>query len=288
MELGVCLSGGGIKGAAHIGVLQALEEKNIKFNYISGTSSGSIVAGLYACGYKPKEIYELFKIYCNEIEYIDFKNIFKIIKSLIFKKKLLIDGLNSGYKLEKIIARACNEKNIANINEIDLNLYIPAVNLEDGEIYYFYSKKNNTNRNRFSDNIKYINDAKIEKVIRASCSFPGIFSPCEFGDVKLLDGGIRENTPWKELKKNGADKILAVNFETKKKKEYSEKNLVEILLHSLDIMEHELANYELDGIDYLITVKTDKISLLDASKLEYLYNMGYNEGKKFLEKEKII
>lgn len=288
MELGVCLSGGGIKGAAHIGVLQALEEKNIKFNYISGTSSGSIVAGLYACGYKPKEIYELFKIYCNEIEYIDFKNIFKIIKSLIFKKKLLIDGLNSGYKLEKIIARACNEKNIANINEIDLNLYIPAVNLEDGEIYYFYSKKNNTNRNRFSDNIKYINDAKIEKVIRASCSFPGIFSPCEFGDVKLLDGGIRENTPWKELKKNGADKILAVNFETKKKKEYSEKNLVEILLHSLDIMEHELANYELDGIDYLITVKTDKISLLDASKLEYLYNMGYNEGKKILEKEKII
>lgn len=288
MELGVCLSGGGIKGAAHIGVLQALEEKNIKFNYISGTSSGSIVAGLYACGYKPKEIYELFKIYCNEIEYIDFKNIFKIIKSLIFKKKLLIDGLNSGYKLEKIIARACNEKNIANINEIDLNLYIPAVNLEDGEIYYFYSKKNNTNRNRFSDNIKYINDAKIEKVIRGSCSFPGIFSPCEFGDVKLLDGGIRENTPWKELKKNGADKILAVNFETKKKKEYSEKNLVEILLHSLDIMEHELANYELDGIDYLITVKTDKISLLDASKLEYLYNMGYNEGKKFLEKEKII
>lgn len=288
MELGVCLSGGGIKGAAHIGVLQALEEKNIKFNYISGTSSGSIVAGLYACGYKPKEIYELFKIYCNEIEYIDFKNIFKIIKSLIFKKKLLIDGLNSGYKLEKIIARACNEKNIANINEIDLNLYIPTVNLEDGEIYYFYSKKNNTNRNRFSDNIKYINDAKIEKVIRGSCSFPGIFSPCEFGDVKLLDGGIRENTPWKELKKNGADKILAVNFETKKKKEYSEKNLVEILLHSLDIMEHELANYELDGIDYLITVKTDKISLLDASKLEYLYNMGYNEGKKFLEKEKII
>ena len=90
------------------------------------------------------------------------------------------------------------------------------------------------------------------------------------------------------IEKNGADKILAVNFETKKKKEYSEKNLVEILLHSLDIMEHELANYELDGIDYLITVKTDKISLLDASKLEYLYNMGYNEGKKILEKEKII
>lgn len=68
MSLGLVLSGGGVKGAAHIGVLKALEEEKIKFNFISGTSSGSIVAGLYVSGYKPEEIYEIFKKYCKQIK----------------------------------------------------------------------------------------------------------------------------------------------------------------------------------------------------------------------------
>ena len=61
MKIGICFSGGGIKGAAHIGALKAFEEENIEFDYIAGTSSGSIVAALYAVGYKSGEIYEIFK-----------------------------------------------------------------------------------------------------------------------------------------------------------------------------------------------------------------------------------
>ena len=53
MSLGIAMSGGGVKGVAHIGALKALEEENIKIDYIGGTSSGSIVATLYAAGYKP-------------------------------------------------------------------------------------------------------------------------------------------------------------------------------------------------------------------------------------------
>ena len=68
MKLGLCLAGGGVKGAAHIGVLKALAEEKIDIDYISGTSSGSIVATLYAVGYKPEEIYILFKKYCKEIK----------------------------------------------------------------------------------------------------------------------------------------------------------------------------------------------------------------------------
>lgn len=60
MSLGLCLSGGGIKGAAHVGALQALEDNHIHIDYISGTSSGSIVAVLYAIGYSPQEIYNFF------------------------------------------------------------------------------------------------------------------------------------------------------------------------------------------------------------------------------------
>ena len=62
MSLGLALSGGGVKGAAHIGVIKAFEEANVKVDYIGGTSSGSIVATLYAAGYKSDEIYDIFKI----------------------------------------------------------------------------------------------------------------------------------------------------------------------------------------------------------------------------------
>ena len=63
MKKGICFAGGGVKGAAHIGVLKALEEENVEFNYIGGTSSGSIIACLYASGFKADEIYNIFKKY---------------------------------------------------------------------------------------------------------------------------------------------------------------------------------------------------------------------------------
>ena len=78
MSLGLALSGGGVKGAAHIGVLKTFEEENIKVDYIGETSSGSIVATLYAAGYKPDEIYDIFKKYCKNVKYVDIKNIFKL------------------------------------------------------------------------------------------------------------------------------------------------------------------------------------------------------------------
>ena len=59
-KISLCLAGGGIKGVAHIGVLKAIEEKNIEIEYIGGTSSGSIVSSLYAAGFTAEEIYNIF------------------------------------------------------------------------------------------------------------------------------------------------------------------------------------------------------------------------------------
>ena len=100
MKLGLSLSGGGVKGAAHIGVIKALEEKNIKIDSIAGTSSGSIVATLYAMGYNADEIYKIFKKYCKKIKYVDMKNIIKLIYGLVIRRKIIIDGLNSGKDIE--------------------------------------------------------------------------------------------------------------------------------------------------------------------------------------------
>ena len=103
MKIGLCLSGGGIKGAAHIGALKSLEEENIKIDCIAGTSSGSIVSAMYAMGYKPQEIYELFKRYGKEASKINFTTIMKLVFGLIFRRKIIIEGLNSGKSLYKIV-----------------------------------------------------------------------------------------------------------------------------------------------------------------------------------------
>ena len=185
MSLGLVLSGGGVKGAAHIGVLKALEEKNINFDFISGTSSGSIVATLYACGYKPNEIYDIFKKYCKQIHYFDFKNIINIIKNSVKNKKFLIEGFNSGEKIKKLVRTSCKKNKIQNINQIKKNLMIPAVNMYNGNIYYFcsngiYNIKNKKDYRNLSDNIKYIYNADIGTVVRASCSYPVVMSPCMY------------------------------------------------------------------------------------------------------------
>lgn len=275
MKLGLCLSGGGVKGAAHIGVIKAFEEENIKFDYISGTSSGSIVATLYAVGYSAEEIYNLFKKYCKSIKYVEWKIILKGIGGLIFKRKIIIDGLNSGDKIENIINEACREKDITNINQINKNLIIPSVDLYDGKVYIFSSK---ANRGNFSNNILYIHDINIGKAVHASCSYPGVFSPCKYKNTKLIDGGIRENIPWKETKISGADKVISVIFE-KEKKERDYNNVIDVISNSLDILSHELSTYELAGADYLLNIKTKDVQLLDINKIDYLYNMGYKITK---------
>lgn len=80
MNWGICFSGGGIKGVAHIGALKAFEEENIHFNYIAGTSFGSIIATLYALGYRSDEMYEIIKENINKIGYVDWKNILLFFK----------------------------------------------------------------------------------------------------------------------------------------------------------------------------------------------------------------
>ena len=208
MKLGLSLSGGGIKGVSHIGAIKALDEAGIKFDYISGTSSGSIVATLYACGYNTDEIYNIFKKYAKSIKYVDFRNVKKLIKNIIQGKGLVVDGLNSGITIKKLINEVCNKKGIQNIKQIKMPLLIPAVNISNEKLYVF---SNNILKNK-TDEIEYINDVDIGSAVQASCSYPGIFSPCRIGNNLLVDGGIAENLPWRETKRAGADKVLSIVF----------------------------------------------------------------------------
>lgn len=280
MKLGLCLSGGGVKGAAHIGVIKALEEEGIDFEYISGTSSGSIVAVLYSIGYTPDEMLELFKTYGKKVKNIEFLKILKLILGVIFRRELIIDGLNSGNRIEKIVDKSCRVRNITDIEQIEKHLIIPTVDIYSGELLVFNSDKIDIENGK----IRYIPSGDIGKIVRASCSYPLVFAPCDYENTKLIDGGIKENVPWKETKRIGADKVLSIIFETTKKKCCN--NVVEIASRSLDLICEELADYELEGADYLLKIKLENVSLLDTDKIDEIYKEGYYQAKRQMKKLK--
>ena len=161
-------------------------------------------------------------------------------------------------------------------------LLIPSVDLNNGKIYMFSSNKNRTT---YLNEIEYIYDINIGKAVHASCSYPGIFSPCKYKNKKLIDGGIRENVPWKETKINGADKVISVIFKENVENKKNE-NIINVISNSIDILSYELSNYELAGADYLLKIKIEDIELLDYSKIEYLYKLGYETTKKEINKIK--
>lgn len=120
-------------------------------------------------GYKPEEIYNIFKKYCNQINYVSIVNVLKLISGLIIKRKILIQGLNNGKKIEKLMQTLCKQKNIENISDVKVPLLIPSVDLHNGKVYIFTSQKS---RNVYDDKIEYINDIDIALAVRASCSYP--------------------------------------------------------------------------------------------------------------------
>lgn len=226
-------------------------------------------------GFNYKEILILFKKYSKKIKYIDGKNILKLIYGILIKRKIIIDGLNSGKIIEEIVNEVACQKNIKKIKDIKMPLLIPSVDIHNGEIYCFCSK---SIRSKLSDNIIFDNNIEIEKAVRSSCSYPVVFSPCKYNNTELIDGGIRENIPWKGLKEIGAEKVISIVFEEELNNNCCE-NIIDVVGNSLNILSHELLNYEIIGTDYLLKIKTNNISLLDMKQIDKLFEIGYKTTK---------
>ncbi len=230
--------------------------------------------------FKADEMYQIFKKYCRKIKYVDFANILKLIVGLLFTGQIQIDGLNSGKSIEKLMNQIGKSKKITNISDIKMPLVIPSVDLCKGNVICFTSCQK---RKTFSDQIKYINDIDIGKAVRASCSYPVVFSPCSYRNQKLIDGGIRENVPWKEVKALGAGKVLSIMFDDEVEQN-CDKNLIEVAGRSISLLSRELSNYEMEGADFILKIKSDKVGLLDMSKIDELYQLGYKQSKEFIDK----
>lgn len=282
MKLGLALSGGGIRGIAHAGVLKALEENDIDIDIIGGTSSGSIISTLYAMGYSPYYIYILFKRYSKELVKENAMTMLTNFNNFFINKKVNFTGLYSGEKIEKNFDEVALRKGIKKISEIKMPIIIPTVDLQDCKQYIF---TNNLPENS-KENDNYITNISIGKAIRASSSFPGVFNPCEYGKHKFLDGGILNNIPAKEIKKQGADKVISVNFKADSINEKS--TVMDIAMRALDIMGNKISDESLKLSDMILTIETDKTGLLEIENLDKCYKYGYRETIKNIDKIKKI
>ena len=204
-RIGLVLSGGGARGAAHIGVLKALEGMRIPVDAISGTSMGAVVGGLYASGVSVAEIEKLM----TSIDWQDAFTDRPLREDLSFRRKqddtdfpvrlplgvkggrvLLPKGLIQGQKLQQILRSATIP--VAHVERFD-DLPIPfralATDLETGEAVI-------------------LDHGDLTASLRASMSIPGVFAPVEVDNRLLVDGGIANNLPIEEARALGADVLI--------------------------------------------------------------------------------
>lgn len=173
VKIGIALSGGGVRGIAHLGVLKALNEAGIFPQRVSGTSAGAIVGSLYCQGYSPEHIFEL----------IVNTRFLKFLRPAVSWKGILkmnrIEALYSRYILPDDFSR------------LKIPLTISATNLTRGQITYF-------------------SEGEIIRPLMASTCIPGIFDPVTIGGDSYVDGGVLNNMPIEALE-GRCEFVIGVN-----------------------------------------------------------------------------
>ena len=231
-------------------------------------------------GYSPYYIYILFKRYAKDLVNQNSLSTITSIGSFMANKKTHFSGFYSGEEIEKGFNQIALRKGIKNISEIRMPIVIPTVDVQDSQEYIFtnHIPKNEENKE------KYINNISIGKAIRASSSFPALFNPCDYNKHKFLDGGILNNIPAIEVKKQGADKVISVNFKADDITE--ESTVMDIIMRSIDIMGNKVSEENINNSDMTLTIQTDKTGLLEIEKLDNCYKYGYRQTLENLDKIK--
>ena len=270
MGIGVALAGGGLKGLAHIGALQALEELGVKIEYLSGTSSGSIFASFYAMGYTTEEIKEKTMKHYKMLTKIDKQPLFKAGATYLTSGVAKIEGLISGENIENLVKTISKDKNITNMNQIEIPFAIATVDTISTKECIFLSKKFDLE----NEDIDYIYDAPIATATRASMSFPGVYTPCQYDKYNFVDGGTKDNLPVKVLKDMGAEKTIALSF---KIDDYEPKeDIFAILLRTVDIFSLKDVRNAQKEADVAIEIDCQGTTLLEITDVNSVIQNGYD------------
>jgi NTE family protein len=280
MSLGIALAGGGLKGLAYIGVFKALEELNIRPEFLSGTSSGSVFATMYALRCTPEEMKEKALMYYKMITKIKKGPIFKAGYTYLTSGVARLEGLIPGENIENLVKIVTEEKKKTNMNELDISYAIATVDTISTKECIFLSKDYKLK----NKDIDYVYNAPIAKATRASMSFPGIFTPCQYEKYNFIDGGTKDNLPVGVLKDMGATKTIGISFRID---DYEPKeDIFGILLRTVDIFSLKDVRKAQEDSDLAIEIDASGTSLLEIDDIDKVINTGYNTIMQ--NKEKIL
>ncbi len=254
-KIGLVLSGGGAKGLAHIGVIKVLEELNIPVDYVTGTSMGSIIGGLYATGYNAQTLNSAVKainwdkifidqLKLNELSMDEKEDEGKYFVSIPVKNYGLAvpQGFIDGQKLSKLLIKLTNPvENISDFSKLPRPFLCIATDIVTGkpvELTHGY----------------------LPEAMRASMAIPSIMTPIKIDGQLLVDGGITVNFPVQQVKTMGADIIIGVDVGAPLYKEDELTSLFRIMEQATSFTNDEATKKARKMCDILITPNIEGIS----------------------------
>lgn len=274
-KIGLSLAGGGAKGFAHVGVLKVLDSLGVKVDYISGTSMGAIIGGLYASGYTGKDIekivmdtdfYSLIRDPKSRKESTFFnKSVDKYLLTIPVKngKVNLPSSISTGQKNVYLLKELF--KNVSNIDDFS-KLPIPfmcvGTNLESG-------------------NMQLFEKGDLVQSIMASSAFPSLMDPVKIGDSIYIDGAMTVNYPSKPLKDKGIDIVIGVDLNQDLSKREDLNSIIAILNQIIDMNIHKDTKRQYKYTDINIKPNLKGMTATSYDDKKKILDSGYVEGLKY-------
>lgn len=282
-KIGLVLSGGGAKGFAHIGVLKVLEEAGIKIDYIGGTSMGSVIGGLYASGYNASQIDSIFKrtnfdelindyIPRSSKNFYGKKNdeLYAIVLPFSNFRVGIPEALSKGmYNYNLLSSLTRNVRHVRDFNKLPTPFLCIGTNIETGEEVL-------------------LNKGNLVQAMMASAAFPSLFTPVEIDGNLLVDGGVVNNYPIKEVRNLGADIIIGVDVQDDLMKRKNLKNATRILVQITNLQSIEKMKSKIKDTDVYIKPDIRDYGVISFDKGEEIIRKGEEAAFAVYEKIKSL
>ena len=258
IKIALVLGGGGSRAIAQVGVIEVLEENNIRPDLIIGTSGGSIIGALYADSADIKTVKNI-GLNFKSSDLLDLS-----LKNAIEGARSLRGGFN-GEVAEKFIKQNLKAQNF---NQLKIPFIAVATDINSGKTIGMMS-------------------GKIAPAIRASCAIPGLFSPVEINGITLVDGGVTAPLAVELAKSYKPRLIIAVDVSLPLKREKVE-NMIELVHRSAVLSYNELNALNGRNADILIKPNLEDVGIFDDHRNEEIYEAGRLEARKFIKKIKAM
>jgi NTE family protein len=274
-KIGLALSGGAAHGIAHVGVIKYLEELGIPVHYITGTSMGAIVGGLYSMGYDYDDLMDIVssndwddivsnRTRLGEVSPYEKNQHGRIpIKLRVEQSQFLLPkAIFDGHKLDLTIAELFSPANlIDSFDDLPRPFRCYTVDLLSGQVIEMDS-------------------GSLSQAVRASMAIPSVFTPVEKDSFLLVDGGLLKNFPVKENLSMGADIVIGVYVGSKRSKLEDVKSMLDILRLTGFIASYNDTEEQKLASHILIEPDVKDFPLLNFNIYQTLINKGYEAAKK--------